>query len=308
MRNPERISNRVFPAAVSTALLMLVAWSARAVEQLPATDALLDTRPLAMGGTGMAAAASNPSIYTNPAGIMALKLYHVEVMYQYASEISSSLGGASVVDSVTSPFVGAGLGFIYKGAASSVDHSQFDVRLALAGAFTDFFQLGVMGKYLYVDQGGHGPNGDPALNSTGEAELNTFSMDAGLILKPVKFLSIGVGGQNLTDTGSQFAPIRLVPGIALHIADMLITEFDFVTDFTSHSNITFEYRGGVEVFIANVVPIRAGYYYKPWDETHHVTAGLGYVARDFGLEFGLSQGVWGIKDTTVGFAVRIFIN
>ena len=289
-------------------VVALLGQSVLASDRLEGTDQLLDTRPLALGGTGMAAAASNSSLYTNPAGLMAAKLYHVELMYQYASDISSSLGGASIVDSVTSPYVGAGLGFIYKGAGGAVDHTQFDVRLGVAGAFTDYFQIGVTGKYMYANQGGKGPNGEPALTSTGEVLLNTFTMDAGLILRPAKFISIGVGGQNLTGTGSAFAPIRLVPGLAFHIADMLITEFDFATDFTSHDDITFEYRGGVEVFIANIVPIRAGYFYKPWDGSHHVTAGIGYVSHDFGLEFALSQGVYRVMDTTVGVAVRIFVN
>jgi len=301
------LMRRAFLAAVVS--VVLVSSAASGSDYLQGTDRILTIRPLGMGGGGNASAASTSALYTNPAGMMVLRLYHVELMYQYGSEMSSHLGGAAVVDSVTSPYVGAGLGFAYKGTASSpTDHDQFDVRLGIAGAFTDWFMVGVNGKYMHATHGGLGPSGRPALGSSGDAVLNTFSMDAGLLLRPVKFIGVGIAGYNLTNTGSAFAPIELAPAVAFFVADMFTGEFEFIVDFTSHSEEAFEYHAGLELFLADVVPLRAGYFFKDWDESHNVTAGIGYVSRQFGIEFGLSQRVTGPKDTTAGLGVRIFVN
>jgi hypothetical protein len=310
--SPDMSSFRSVAGCAAFAVVALLAVAASAETPLEGTLPTMDPRPLGMGMTLRAAPSATAGIYLNPATIAMAKLFHLELMYQYTGEDSESTGGIAVVDSITT-VVAAGLSFNYSRIdKANTEHESYDGRLALAGNFADVFFVGLTGRYLRVEQNTSrskwGPNGRAAMPASGSQNVDGFTFDAGVALKPVDVFSIGVVGYNLTDTGSIFAPIKLGTGLSIFALDMLVIEGDVVLDFTSFEKVNEEIHAGAEILIAGSVPLRAGYIYDVFYEMNSVTAGIGYVGSQFALDFGYLQEVIDSGRWVLSFGFKYFIN
>lgn len=269
-----------------------------------------DSRPLAFGGAMRAACASNSALYLNPAGLAIGSLYHVETLYTFVPTANGHLAGGSVVDSVTAP-VAAGLSFAYMAwDPEGENRSEYDLRLSFAYYLANIVSFGLTVKYLYADQDGPGPLGQSLLRSTGDPLLNTVSVDVGMIFTIGRIFNIGVVGYNLTDTGSILAPLSLGMGFSLSLGDAFTLAGDVLMDFRSGGDdLMMRYMGGAEYFIASAFPIRVGYRYDQLLDTHSVTAGVGYIARQFGTELSVRQDVYGERlHTWLALTIRYFAN
>jgi hypothetical protein len=294
------------------AVLLAAPASTWAQEPLIGTLKTMDPRPIGLGGALRASPASTSGIYLNPATIAMARLYHVNLMYQYTGEDDMHMGGAAAVDSVTSSIIAAGISLNYlRTDLRRTDHESWDARLALAGNIADVFFLGMTGRYIRVEHdlesGNRGPNGVPALPSSGSQQIDGFTFDAGAAVAIGGIVSVGVTGYNLSDTGSVYAPIQLGSGAALTLFDMLLLELDLVVDFTSYDDINEEIHGGAELFVANMLPIRVGYIYDVHFDIHTVAAGLGYVDPSFGVDFGFQREARKDGRWILAFGLRIFI-
>ncbi|NTU51724.1 MAG: hypothetical protein HGA94_04710, partial [Candidatus Aminicenantes bacterium] len=122
--------------------------------------------------------------------------------------------GGAIVDSITSSTIGAGLSLNYLRANERRrDFESWDARLAVAGTIKDIFFIGATGRYLRVEDdlesGDRGPNGRPALPSSGSQQMDGLTFDAGAGLRLANIISIGVAGYNLTNPGSAYAPLNI---------------------------------------------------------------------------------------------------
>lgn len=102
-----------------------------------------------------------------------------------------------------------------------------------------------------------------------------FTMDGGITAWPVPFLGFGISAQNFIPTKDDRFPIRLSPGIALELSDLLKIGLDFVFDFTSSDKTTTDLHGGAELTLFKLVGIRAGYYSDREFTDNYITWGLG---------------------------------
>ena len=302
----------VAAAALAVAAVAFASASAFAEEPLPGANKLVDPRALGLAEALRAAPGSVSGVYLNPATISMARVYHAGLMYQYTSRDELHMGGAGIVDSVTSRYIAAGLAVNYTGGEQRrSDHSGWDVRLSLAGNVADTFFIGVTGRYVRVEHdlssAARGPNGVPALPRSGSQQLDGFTFDAGAGLRFADVIRIGVVGYNLTDTGSVYAPIQLAPAISATLFDMLLIETDVVLDFTSHDDLNEEVRAGAELFIANVVPIRVGYVYDVFYAQHSIAAGVGYVDPRFGVDVGFQHELRTNGRMFLAFGLRIFL-
>jgi len=316
MRLPSTIdprSARRFVAIFSLVAALLTAASpAGAQEPLEGTLKTMDPRPIGLGGALRASPSSTSGIYLNPATIAMARVYHLNLMYQYTGEEDIHMGGAAAVDSVTSSVIAAGVSLNYlRSDQRRTDHESWDARLALAGNIGDVFFLGLTGRYIRVEHdlesGNRGPNGLPALPSSGSQQVDGFTFDAGAAVAIADLVSIGVTGYNLTDTGSVYAPMQLGSGAAITLLDMLLLELDVVVDFTSQEDVNEEIHGGAELFVANMIPIRVGYIYDVFFDIHTVTAGLGYVDPSFAVDIGFQREAREDGRWILAFGLRIFI-
>jgi hypothetical protein len=284
-----------------------------AQQPLGGTLKTMDPRPIGLGGALRASPSSTSGIYLNPATIAMAHLYHVNVMYQYTGEDDIHMGGAAIVDSVTSTVIAAGLALNYlRSDQRRTDHESWDARLALAGNIGDVVFLGLTGRYIRVEHdlesGNRGPAGVPALPASGSQQVDGFTFDAGGAVALGDLLMLGVAGYNLTDTGSVYAPIQLGSGAALTLIDILLIEADLVVDFTSHDDVNQEVHAGAELFVANMIPIRVGYIYDVYFNRHTLAAGLGYVDPSFAVDVGFQREVVKEGRWILAFGLRIFIS
>jgi hypothetical protein len=102
-----------------------------------------------------------------------------------------------------------------------------------------------------------------------------FTMDAGITAWPLEFLAFGISVQNFIPTKDDRYPIRLSPGVAVEVKDLLKIGFDFVFDFTSQGETITDIHGGAELTLFRLVGIRAGYYSDREFTDNYITWGLG---------------------------------
>jgi len=306
-----KLSRRVCCVLIGLVGLVLTP-AALAEKPLPGTLPTMDPRPLGLGGALRASPSGTSGVYLNPASIAMVPLYHLELMYQYTGGDALHMGGVSVVDSITS-MIAAGLSFNYSRIAQpKTDHEVYDGRLALASGIGEMVFIGLTGRYLHVTQntgaGHQGPGGVSALPSSGNQQVDGFTFDAGAAFRLGDTVSVGVSGNNLTNTGSVFAPIQLGGGVSLALVEILTVEADVVLDFSTHEDVNEEIHGGVDLFLANHLALRAGYIYDFYFGLNTVCAGVGYIDSAFSLEAGFLREIVDEGRMAFAFGFKYFVN
>ncbi len=115
------------------------------------------------------------------------------------------------------------------------------------------------------------------------AKRTFFTMDGGVTAWPLPFLGFGISAQNFIPTKDERFPIRLSPGVALDLPDLLKIGLDFVFDFTSSEQTTFDLHGGAELTLFRLIGIRAGFYSDREFTDNYLTWGLGLKVERAGL-------------------------
>lgn len=292
--------------------VLAVAPCALGEEPLYGTSSTMDPRALALAGASLATPSSVSGLYLNPATIAMANIYHLNLMYQFTGQEKLHMGGIAIVDSVTSSTVAAGLAVNY--LAANLDHTHhqsWDGRLSLGGNIGDVFFIGMTGRYIRVEHdlksGDRGPNGRPAMPSSGSQQVDGFTFDAGAAVNAGNILRIGLAGYNLSNTDSIYAPLQLGSGLAVSLVEMLNIEADVIFDFSSHEKVNEEIRAGVELLIAGRVPLRLGYSFDVFYGINSIAAGVGYVDRSFAIDLGYCQEVRQDGVFQLSLGVRIFI-
>lgn len=275
-------------------------------------------RTAALAGATRAFGPGTSSLYTNPAAMALSRVYHLEALAQIAPEARRQTYGATAVDSVTSRLAG-GLGGHYGiQDTDGLKRKWTDVRFGLAFPFSDKLFAGVTGRYLKLRQDGLGVLGD-SLASGGlhdEAIVDNLTFDAGLVIRPISQLAIGVVGTNLTYPGTAFQPTTVGGGVGFGSEDFTI-EGDVVADFTSYTNAqggsvtTMRAMLGGEYLAGDHFPLRLGYRFDGGQRAHSISGGLGYVDPQFAIEAAVRRTVAGAEhmapSTTVIIGLQYFL-
>jgi hypothetical protein len=216
--------------------------------------------------------------------------------YQFTGRDNLNNIGIAFLDSVTSARFAAGFSLDY--VHDSKDGAYFeswDARLSVSTGFANTVFIGMTGRYLRAandtGSGYEGPNGTPALPSSGSIQANGFTFDSGMVIKLAKILGLGVTGYNLTNTGSVYAPLKLGMGASVSIMDMLLIESDLLLDFTSYDKTGQELDLGTEFFLVNQFSLRLGYIHDFHFSINRITAGMGYTGRKFSVDLGYKQDI-----------------
>ena len=300
-------------------VLILAGWVALGVlvgAPAAAEEDLSGSRSLGMGGTLRAAPSADAAVLLNPAGMSLGKAYHVNAMYGYRASDAGSLVNVSIVDSYTAR-VAAGLSYSFLhstptttlplvGSSLSLQNTwnTHEAALALSYPLGKVFYLGFTSKYVYqtVEQ----PENTPEEAKRGG--VNGFTMDVGGILRPIPALSLAVTGQNLVGLDKFTYPRLMGLGISYALGTKFLAEFDSVLNFSTAEKVKASYHVGGELFLGNAYAIRAGYQYDSLREANYVSGGLGLVSSKIAVDFGLRQMLTGGADTTIAFALRLFLN
>ncbi len=269
-------------------------------------------RAIAMGGALNALGTSTEALYLNPANLPLARNYHFELIGSYWPEAQRYSVGGAVVDSSSSRLAG---GFAGQGSCQDCFdgaglHRNFtDIRLGVAYPFGTILSIGGVVRYLHVDQGiAVGPLG-PSLASDGTpngAVMSTFTLDAGITVTPIPQLRFGLVGHNLTDPGTGLAPTWLAGGIG-YAGGVFAIEADLLGDFTTYGHTEGRFMAGGEVFLGQHVPLRIGYRYDDGTKSDGLYGGIGYIAKQWGVEFSGGGDVYSAHTSLLfGLGVRYF--
>lgn len=280
--------------------------SAQSAGALPTNDDYETPRAMAMGLGARASVASTSALSSNPANLALGRLYHIETALGYLPQAENFTFGAGILDSFSSP-VAMAFQYRYVLGNGRDGHSGMDGRVGLAYALSEAFSIGVAGRYTsFVREGqAEGDERGPYVEDV--------NVDASLRLSPLPGLHIAAIGQNLIDYGTPLVA-RLVGGSVSYTYENVFTiAFDGFADLSSFHDERGEMRpemllgAGAEVFTGEV-PIRAGYIYDSGRQLHYITAGLGYVRPEFGIDVGWRQQVVGGEDTWLTLSFRYFVH
>ena len=258
-------------------------------------------RPLGTGGAMRAVATGDAGPQLNPSGISIFRAYSVEGSYQYGSTAGSQDARISAVDSTSSYNIGGAVYYSYHRDSPGDGKTQTGhlVGGSLSFPLLDKIFLGGNLKYIHFD------------DAQGKIHSG-LTFDAGLTIRPIPLLSIGVVGYNLLDHGIQWSPKALGGGIAILPMPSLIFVFDSVmekvySDLSRDSAM--HYMGGVELSISSAAAIRLGGGHDGLSKNGYVSAGVSAISADVGaIDVGLRQDVSGnSKSTIIGISARLFI-
>lgn len=312
------------PSARSTGLLVgaalfLAAGSASA-DPTPLQQPLawnygeLETpRSMGLGGALRALGGGSSAVLLNPAELATSRAYHIEAFGQFTPEASRHVWGGVVMDSITGKLAGGTGVFGSFVDENGIKRQGVDVRLALAYPIADRVFIGLTGRYIRMAQDGVGPFGESRASGGGLKEdgsrnalLETVTFDAGASVKIVDNLYLAALGTNLTFQGGGIIPSSVGGGIGYGNKDFSI-EADGLADFHSWGTPTARVMAGGEYLIANHVPVRLGYRYDQGADMHFLSAGLGYVAKEFSVEASVRRGLAEIAPTSFVIGVAYYL-
>ena len=263
---------------------------------------LESARGLALGTGARASSLSTSALAYNPAALVVGRLYHLEGVVDYMADMRTVALSGTIVDSSTSRLA-AGLSFRgFLGGQGGF--GGIDGRLGLAFPLSDAISLGLSGRYINADRKGEAFAALPERLRSVEG----FTLDASLRIVPIPILMLYGGGYNLISLDSVYAPLTLGGGASVALGNIAVLGADVLVDMSSYDHATATVGGGLELFLAQVVPVRAGYIYDTWRSQHTLSFGLGYTDRSVGLDVSLRQDLGGAGDTRLLGSFRAFVH
>lgn len=271
---------------------------------------LVGPRTLALQA-GIGAASGTEALFVNPAALAAQRRYTVDAMYltdRRSGDLDSKAKrqdwlASSVVDN-SSTSVAAG--FAYARAWKGLETGTV-LRLGLAGSLTDGLMLGVQGNY--VDLRG------------ADRVKTTINMDAGVLYRVTKSISLGAAGYNLISSKHhELLPRGFGAGFTWGWGSSLQIMGDWRVDLDRQQceypagvcertgkKKTNRYGLGAEYLFDNAVPVRAGFEIDDTSKTKWWSAGVGYVSTRAAVDLGYRQSLSNSNARTIGIAVRVFV-
>lgn len=269
----------------------------------PFADTMETARGMAMGLGARASATSTSGLAYNPAGLSIGRLYHVETGAGYEPQSGRFSAGGSLIDSHSGP-VNAGVNFRYVHGNEQNGHGGFDGRVALGVPIGDHFALGLSGRYVSFWREGQ-------TESTPFVEGITF--DAAVRVTPMPGLHIAALGYNLLDLGSPLTPMQAGGSVSYTIDGRITLAVDGLADLSTWRHADGSIRpealvGGAFEYFTGEVPIRAGYIFDSGRDAHFVTAGVGWMNQQLGVDMAIRQQVTGEMNTWLIATFRYFVH
>jgi opacity protein-like surface antigen len=273
-------------------------------------------RTAGLAGATRALGNGTAGLFLNPASIALNRLYHVEAIVQATPEVGRFMLGGAIVDSIMNRYGLAG-GLAVAGGfndAGPADWSTFDLRTALAYPITEKFMIGVAPRYASITHAF--PDNKPKEDPDGDMvqlNLHTFTLDAGVTIRPTDALHVGFVAQNVVSNRRSTYPTLLGGGIG-YGSDFVSVEVDGLVDLDSYEGVTMRLMGGGELLLAEHYPIRLGYRFDQGAKLnprsaglHVISAGLGYIGTTFGLEASLQRTLSDPGATTIVVGLAYYV-
>jgi len=284
-------------------------------QSVPQAPSFTSARPVGMGNAFVGGGNSSGALFSNPAGLVTVGVYSLEVGYQRAGVQGDNSIGVSVIDSKTNPAIALGAGYAYtfgEGLSPSDNDNTSQHDISLAAAFPIVQQVlavGVGGRYLSRFDGFGPPPADAEDEDAKGERLRAagFTLDAGLVVNAGRMLSIGGAVRNLLVPEGFTIGRSYQAGLGLFVEGVHV-EAEWIGETTADGS-TFGngVAAGIEYTLGSV-PVRAGWNLAGLTEQHYVSAGIGWRSTEAGVDFGFRQNVSGIaEDRTFIFSLSGFL-
>ncbi len=276
-------------------VLLLSASSALAQSKVAQPPNLLDTmsaRNYAMGGAYHALGYGTESITGNPAALALYKRYQLEASGAYDFSNQFGYGTIGLADSTTEVAAGLAYQFVAYGPPGQRRTAHLSTA-ATALALNDAIALGISIRHEAI---------------VGYHDGNSVTMAAGLVVRPVQYLTIGLSGNNLIGVWNDDVPRYFVFSLAGSLPYLISPVFDLRADFNDPKGPRFAYSGGIEWVVGQAFPIRAGYSYDDIDHTQHLGFGLGWFSDGSGIDLAYRHELGGTNGHLVSLTVKVQFN
>ncbi|MEO0324271.1 MAG: hypothetical protein AAF447_15020 [Myxococcota bacterium] len=259
----------------------------------PREDTYETARGLGMGMGGRASATGINAVAYNPANLPLAPLYHLEGYTAYFPASGTLSFGSAVADSITNRLAAGISARAIFGGADGDDESQnyrgYDGRLSLGFPLSERIAIGLSGRYMQFRSRARNAAGE----SVGSTNLRAFTLDAAARVTPVEGLHVSAMGYNVIRTDSPLAPLQLGGGVSYTIREMVTLAGDAFADLTTFDKTRLLFGVGAEVLLGEKVPLRLGYRRDDGRGLDQITAALGYVDRQLGVDLALRQDIGG---------------
>ncbi len=278
---------KAFPTLLALTAMLLVAGTAYGEEDF------FEPTGLGMGGAVRVLGVDSSAIRLNPAAMVGEATYISGLSYSYYQRQKSHIFSSGAYDSRTSKF-SLGTNYSVRNFEPPFDPQQDSLwypvsedaslrdkrtfhRWELAAAYA------FRGRRINVGLSGRVLRREYDL----QEDSMRFSMDAGAVFYPLKFLGIGISSQNMIPTKDPLYPTRLSAGLGLRLPPILRVAADVVFDLTSATKPLTDIHVGVELRILNLAAIRVGYYSDRKFTENYITWGLGVDSQRVRISFAM---------------------
>jgi hypothetical protein len=269
-------------------LLVLVAPATFAqIEQTPDLRDLQHSRNIAMGGAYEALGYGAEAIGGNPAALTLYKRYQIEATGSWDIPQGFGFGSVGLADS-TNPLA-AGITYHFATYGGPERRWAHLTTLALAYGIGDIIHLGVAARHHVL---------------VGASNTNSISMNAGVIVRPVSFLTFGFSGHNLISVYNRDVTRYFVASISAQILGQLSPAFDLRMDF-NQVNPRLAYHAGIEWLIANSFPLRVGYQYDGIMNHQYLSGGIGWFSDGSGVDLSYRHELGGQEGKLVSLTLKL---
>jgi len=240
---------------------------------------LLSARSMAMGGAFRALGLGLESAVGNPAAMSLYQRYDVELTGAWNIADNVAWLGAGVMDSSTTRLaVAATYHLMAFGGIGDRTLGHLNT-LAMSMPLLDNVFVGIAAHYLFA---------------SGALSANAVTGDAGIIVRLLDGLTVGISGNNLVDT-SHAALAMYGTAEAAYSMGNLSLALDVRGDYRSNTSPLVGVNAGGE-YIIGQFPVRAGW---ALDERGYqfISAGVGYMFEGGGLDLAYRHEITGIGQT-----------
>ncbi|MDP1915516.1 MAG: hypothetical protein Q8L14_04665 [Myxococcales bacterium] len=248
---------------------------------------MMHARNLAMGGAYHSMGYGAESIGGNPAAIAAFKRYQIEASGAWDVPNGMGFGTLGLADSTNQIAGGISYHFVtYGGLERRYGHIT---TMAIAYSIAQWIHLGLAGRHHVL---------------VGASNTNSITMNAGLLIKPAEFISIGVSGHNLINNFNRDITRYFVASASLLIVGQLTPCFDLRADFNLPTP-RFAYHAGLEWLIAMAFPLRVGYQHDDIMNHRYLSGGLGYFNQGSGIDIAYRHELGGAEGRLISVTIKI---
>lgn len=272
--------------------LLLALWCAPAAWAAPLAVSpdlrdLQHARNMAMGGAYEAMGYGGEAVGGNPAALSLYKRYQIEASGSWDVPLGYGSGSLAIVDS-TNPLV-AGISYTFATFGGSERRWAHLTTLALAYAIGEILHLGLTARHHVL---------------IGATNANSVSMNAGLVVKPVDFLTFGFSGHNLISVYNPDVSRYFVASIAGQFFEQLSPAFDLRMDF-NEPQVRLAYHAGIEWLVASTFPFRVGYQYDGIAQHQYLSGGVGWFSDGSGIDLAYRHEIGGQQGQLLSLTLKL---